>query len=89
MAFLKSNIRSQPGSKEAAMNWKEIAQRAGELGIDPVKGVSKADLIRAIQTQEGNFPCYGTAAAGFCDQGLCCWREDCLADSQAMNKNPD
>lgn len=38
----------------------------------------KGDIIRAIQQAEGNFPCFGTAVDGCCDQGGCAWREDCL-----------
>lgn len=38
----------------------------------------KAELIRAIQEAEGNVPCFGTAET-YCDQTLCCWREDCLS----------
>ena len=40
--------------------------------------LSKADLIRTIQREEGNFPCFGTCVDGSCDQVLCAWREDCL-----------
>ena len=39
---------------------------------------SKGEIIRAIQEAEGNFPCFGTAHAGDCDQCECAWREDCL-----------
>ena len=40
--------------------------------------LSKTDLIRTIQRQEGNFPCFGTDVDGHCDQFGCAWREDCL-----------
>ncbi len=52
---------------------KSIAKQAG-LKIGKLK---KDELIRAIQKQEGNFPCFGTAN-GECDQTECIWREDCL-----------
>ena len=45
-------------------------------------GVSKIDIIRAIQRKEGNFDCYASAHAGECDQGACLWRLDCLEASQ-------
>lgn len=41
--------------------------------------LSKSALIKAIQTREGNFDCFATAAGGECDQPDCLWREDCLA----------
>ncbi|MBI5345069.1 MAG: SAP domain-containing protein, partial [Deltaproteobacteria bacterium] len=35
-------------------------------------------LVRAIQTKEGNFPCFGTAEV-YCDQLNCSFRDDCLS----------
>ena len=40
--------------------------------------VSKRDLIRSIQSEEGNFDCFGTAYNGVCDQANCLWRDDCF-----------
>jgi hypothetical protein len=40
--------------------------------------LSKAALIKAIQTDEGNFDCFATAYSGECDQANCIWREDCF-----------
>ena len=42
----------------------------------------QALIIRDIQKAEGNFPCYGTATAGKCDQSGCLWRKDCLSLSK-------
>ncbi|MCX7192062.1 MAG: SAP domain-containing protein [Proteobacteria bacterium] len=39
---------------------------------------SKIDLIKFIQSDEGNFDCFATACAGVCDQGACLWRDDCF-----------
>ena len=39
---------------------------------------SKTDLIKAIQSDEGNFECYATTSVGECDQTGCLWRNDCL-----------
>lgn len=58
------------------MTIKEIRERAKQKGIKPGK-MKKIELIRTIQTEEGNYPCYNTATS-FCDQTACCWREDCL-----------
>jgi hypothetical protein len=41
--------------------------------------LSKIDLIRTIQVEEGNFDCFGTAYSGVCDQVGCIWRGDCFA----------
>jgi hypothetical protein len=40
--------------------------------------LSKAELIKAIQTEEGNFACFATAYVGACDQAGRLWREDCF-----------
>ncbi|MBI5194140.1 MAG: SAP domain-containing protein [Nitrospirae bacterium] len=52
---------------------KKIAQKMGVPAVGP-----KAEMIKTIQRTEGNFDCFGTAADGFCDQGGCLWRTDCL-----------
>ena len=44
--------------------------------------LSKADLIRTIQAEEGNFDCFATAYDGVCDQVNCLWREDCFEAAQ-------
>ena len=41
--------------------------------------LSKAELIKTIQSEEGNFDCFATAYSGECDQVNCIWREDCFA----------
>ncbi len=58
------------------MKMVEIKEKAKTLGIKPGK-TRKADLIRAIQTNEGNVACFETKT-DHCDQVECCWRDDCL-----------
>ena len=55
----------------------EIRNIARAHGIQP-DHTFKTELIRTIQIKEGNFPCYGTAYDGICDQLGCGWREDCF-----------
>lgn len=55
----------------------DIKKRAKELGISVGK-MTKAELIKAIQNEEGNFDCFNTATSGECDQLDCCWKDDCL-----------
>lgn len=40
--------------------------------------LSKTELIKAIQTDEGNFDCFASAYNGECNQLSCLWREDCF-----------
>ncbi|MDH5525175.1 MAG: hypothetical protein OEY01_14460 [Desulfobulbaceae bacterium] len=56
----------------------QIKEKAKELGIVAGK-MKKTDLIRAIQSKEGNFPCFETAK-DYCNQLACTWREACLPD---------
>ncbi|MEW6001921.1 MAG: SAP domain-containing protein [Nitrospirota bacterium] len=59
------------------MTLKQIKKIGKKKGLK-VERIKKEDLIRSIQRAEGNFDCFGTATAGFCDQINCLWRDDCL-----------
>lgn len=59
------------------MNLQEIKAIAKAKGIKAAN-IKKAELIRAIQREEGNFDCFGNAVSGQCDQLNCLWRKDCL-----------
>ena len=58
----------------------DLRQQVKEMGLKIPFKTTKVDLIRTIQKAEGNFPCFGTAADGVCDQTACCWRTDCLGE---------
>ncbi len=66
------------------MHLNTIRTIAKTQGINTQK-LDKSTLIRAIQLQEGNFDCFGSATEGACDQGSCLWRGDCLP-APAVNK---
>jgi hypothetical protein len=59
------------------MKLAEVAAIAKTHHINPGK-LSKTKLIKTIQSHEGNFDCFASAASGECDQVGCCWREDCF-----------
>ena len=59
------------------MRLSEIEKKAKGLNIKDTWKLSKKDLVRTIQRNEGNFDCFGTAV-GNCDQMACSWRSDCL-----------
>jgi len=59
------------------MKLTEVGAIAKKHGIVPGK-LSKSELIKIIQSNEGNFDCYATAFASECDQGGCSWRKDCF-----------
>jgi hypothetical protein len=52
---------------------KEIA-RQHDIKVGKLK---KAELVRAIQSAEGNDPCFETGHASVCGQAECLWRADC------------
>jgi hypothetical protein len=60
------------------MKLEDVRTIAKSHGIKP-NHLSKTELIRVIQSDEGNFDCFATAYNGMCDQESCLWREDCLA----------
>ena len=57
------------------MNLNAVRAKAENLGVT-IPAKKKIDLIRQIQSQEGNLPCFKTRSA--CDQAECCWRDECL-----------
>lgn len=63
------------------MKLEEVRAIAKSYSIKPGK-FSKAELIKSIQTVEGNFDCFATAGNGICDQTGCSWREDCFIAAQ-------
>ena len=60
------------------MKMEDLRVIAKSHSIIPGK-LSKIELIRLIQANEGNFDCFATAYDGECDQVNCCWRADCFS----------
>jgi len=58
------------------MNLADIKEKAVSMGIKPGK-MKKGELIRTIQTAEGNTPCFDTGEKERCGQDRCLWRDDC------------
>ena len=52
---------------------KEIAKKH-DIKVGKLK---KADLVRAIQSAEGNTACFDTGQVSDCGQQNCLWHEDC------------
>jgi len=72
-----SSYPIQSNEKEViAVKMTEIRSIAKERNISPGR-MKKQDLVRTIQLEENNVPCFQTAVES-CDQGDCCWRSDCL-----------
>jgi hypothetical protein len=64
------------------MKLEEIRNIAKARCIHPGK-LSKIDLVKTIQSEEGNFDCFGSAVDGQCDQLGCSWRDDCFASARS------
>lgn len=63
------------------MKLDQVRTMAKSQGIHLGK-LSKAGLIKSIQTEEGNFNCFATAVSGECNQAGCLWRDDCFGAAQ-------
>ena len=60
------------------MKMNEIRSLAKSLGIKFVRE-EQIELIKEIQSKQGNFDCFGTAM-DYCDQLECLFREPCLSE---------
>jgi hypothetical protein len=56
----------------------ELKEKAKKLGLKVAPKAKKVEIVRAIQTAEGNNACYQTGMMSGCSQNQCCWREDCV-----------
>lgn len=63
------------------MKIRELCDVAAPRGIKTTR-MRKGDIIRAIQWDEGHFPCFGAAVDGYCDEWVCARRKDCLRESE-------
>jgi hypothetical protein len=54
----------------------EIKTIAKQRNIKTGK-VTKTELVRAIQLDEGNSPCFDTKTSQICGQDDCLWRGHC------------
>jgi len=59
------------------MQMQEIRTIAKNYGIKTSRQ-NKVELVRSIQSAEGNFSCFATALDGVCDQVNCIWQKDCF-----------
>lgn len=59
------------------MKLEDVRAIARSHSIKP-NHLSKTELIKAIQTEEGNFDCFTSAYSGECGQKDCLWRGDCF-----------
>jgi len=59
------------------MNVTDVRAIARQHNVKPGK-MSKEELVRAIQANEGNFTCFNTNSSRMCGQEQCLWRQDCV-----------
>lgn len=52
---------------------------ANAVNQEAIKSISlQAEIIRQIQANDGQTPCYATSAIHQCDKKECGWRHDCF-----------
>lgn len=61
------------------MTKKDIQAKAKEIGLKGYTKMETQELIRTIQSAEGNSPCFQSEIAPVCGISDCLWREDCVA----------
>lgn len=44
----------------------------------------QAEIIRQIQANDGQTPCYATSASNQCDKKECGWRHDCFDEAREI-----
>jgi len=59
------------------MKLEEIKEIAKQHDIKVGK-LKKAELVRAIQSAEGNEVCFESGKSAECGQAECLWRVDCI-----------
>lgn len=47
--------------------------------------LSRVEIVRSEQLQDGNFDCFGRATEGYCDQGDCTYHAECLSISRLFH----
>jgi hypothetical protein len=62
------------------MKLQDVRALARDRGLKAGATISKAELIRTIQRDEGNSDCFGRTDSNYCDQDGCLWRADCLPE---------
>ena len=60
----------------------EIRTKARDLGVKNSARMNKSDLIKAIQTAEGNSPCYSEIVD--CRINDCLWRPECQPPDKSL-----
>ncbi|VAW86095.1 hypothetical protein MNBD_GAMMA18-699 [hydrothermal vent metagenome] len=65
------------------MKMPQVRQIAKTRGLT-VGRLKKFELIREIQSQEGNVACYATDVDGVCRQRSCLWIDDCASTAKKM-----
>ncbi len=60
----------------------DIRTKAKDLGVKNCARMNKTDLIKSIQTAEGNSPCYQEIVD--CRIEDCLWREECQPMQKSM-----
>ncbi len=58
------------------MKMQELREIAKKRGIKTAN-MKKAEIIKAIQRDEGNVDCFDTGSADKCGQAECLWKGEC------------
>lgn len=73
--------------KNTTSCYRDMINHLSELGMRVDGAVKRWELIRFIQKEEGNTPCFGTAKSRCKTSQDCCWVESCLENNSRNNEN--
>lgn len=48
--------------------------------------LARVESVRLEQRAAGHFDCFGRAAQGYCDQGICAYHDECLSISRLLHE---
>lgn len=74
---------NRKSGKSAGPRAKSGAPGARKGGMDAM--MARVEQIRQAQREAGHFDCFGRANSGYCDQGECAYRDDCLDVSKMIH----
>jgi hypothetical protein len=72
---MSKKASTKPSARVKAKPAADFAQSARLIVKDVAARIQE---VRDRQRVEGNFDCYGRAGEGYCDQGDCLFRDECL-----------
>jgi len=76
---MRSSSAAKPKASAGTQTKRPSAAKQSSGRKSPEALLARVETVRLAQRQEGSFDCFATARDGYCDQGGCVYRSDCLS----------